>query len=156
MRRIFLWVLCCVLLACPVLAASGVTSAESQTVVNSDGNCQVSLTLTLQLDAPDSDLALPLPENARDITLNGGAAETYSGDSARYVSLSGVASTVGTHTVSVSYTLPDAVSADKKGALKLNLELLSGFSYPINNFSFTVTLPDKLEGKPVFSSTYYQ
>ena len=156
MRRIFLWVLCCVLLACPVLAASGVTSAESQTVVNSDGNCQVSLTLTLQLDAPDSDLALPLPENARDITLNGGAAETYSGDSARYVRLSGVASTVGIHTVSLSYILPDAVSAGKKGALNLDLELLSGFSYPISNFSFTVTLPGKVEGKPVFSSTYYQ
>ena len=156
MRRIFLAILCVFLLALPVSAVSGISSARSQTVVDSDGSCQVSLTLTLQLDSAVSDLVFPLPAQARDITVNGQrSSSTYTG-SVRNMDLSGIVTGAGTYTLTLQYSLPDAITADAKDNLTLTLELLSGFAYPIDQLEFSITLPGEPEAKPVFTSVYYQ
>ena len=49
MRRIAMVILCCLVLTTCVSAA-GVTSAESQTIVSANGNCDVTLTMTLSWD----------------------------------------------------------------------------------------------------------
>ena len=38
--------------------------------------------------------------------------------------------------------------------LKLELPLLSGFEYPVNALNFSVTLPEGVEGSPIFESGY--
>ena len=156
MRRIILLLLCCLCLVCPVMAASGVTSAQSQTNVASDGTCQVTLTVEIKLDAPAADMVFPLPAKARDITVNGGAASVSNAGAVRNVELSGLVSAAGTYTLVFRYDLPDAVMKDKEGNLMLQLEILSGFAYPVEKLELTVTLPGTVTQRPVFTSTYYQ
>ena len=156
MRRIFILFLCIFLLAIPVSAFSGVTSAHYDTIVDSDGSCEVTMTITLQLDQAVSDLVFPLPGQARDITVNGAAAKsTYTGTT-RNVSLSSFVAGAGPHTLIFRYSLPDAVTADKKDNLTLTLDLLSGFDFSIEKLSFSITLPGKPEHPPVFTSVYHQ
>ncbi len=155
MKRFLIYMVLLALLAVPVSARSGITSAQSQTVVSENGSCQVHLTFTIQLDSPDPDLTYPLPPDARDITVNGAPAFGLRGEDARRVSLSSAVSGAGTYTVAIAYRLPDVISAEKD-ELTLNLQLLSGFGYSIEDFSFTVTLPGASAAQPVFSSTYYQ
>lgn len=155
MRRIFLTILCLALLITAVHAADTVTQLQSNTTVASDGTCRVSMVIQLQLDsAPDSP-KFPLPAYARDITLNGSTPKTSSDRSVRWVDLSGVVAAGGSYTLSLSYTLPDAVWALKNGTLELRLELLSGFQYPISQMEFSIQLPGAVEERPVFSSTYH-
>ncbi len=155
MRRIFIALLCCLLLVTAVSAKSAVSQLQINTAVDSDGTCQVTLSLQLQLDAVPDSLMFPLPGNARDISVNGGIGRTQLSGDVRYVNLGGVY-TPGTYTYSIRYSLPDAIQADKKGQLFLTLELLSGFDYPISAMDFTVTLPGAPEEKPSFLSTYHQ
>ena len=156
MRRIIGFLLIIALLAVPVSARSSIISAQSQTQVSANGSCRVTVTFTLQLDAADPELSFPLPTAARDISVNGMLAKSSRDDQARRVDLSSVAHGAGTHTVSITYSLPDVISADKKGNLQLSLQLLGGFRYSIDAFSFTVTLPGPVDSTPVFNSTYYQ
>ena len=155
MRKIVTIILCCLLLATTARAA-GITEAQSNTVVFSDGSCDVTLTITLQFDAPEADLKFPLPAAARNIKVNGSNARTSQAGTVRNVDLSSHVSGIGTNTLVIRYSLPDAVTADAKGNLTLTLQLLSGFAYPVEQMSFTVTLPGNVEGRPVFVSTYYQ
>lgn len=155
MRRIFSFLLCLLLLTTAVSAAGSVSNLESNTTVSANGTCQVTLVIQLSLDSVPETLRYPLPAAARDIKLNGSSAKTFKDTLNRWVDLSGVITTAGSHTFTIHYTLPDAVTAQKNDTLLLELELLSGFSYPINAMSFTITLPGEVTEKPDFSSTYH-
>lgn len=155
MRRFFIFVLCCLLLTTAVSAASSATELVSTTQVYSDGTCQVSLTLQLKFDEVPANLSFPLPQNARSISLNGGGAHTWRSGSARYVDLSSIVNYPGNYTITLHYSLPDSVVA-QKGKLYLELDLLSGFAYPIEQMRFTVILPGAPEFRPEFTSIYYQ
>lgn len=156
MRRILIGLICCLLLVTGVSAAGTVSQLQTGTIVNSDGTCEVTVTLQLKLDSVPASLMYPLPGNAKDISLNGGIARTQLADNVRYVNLSGGVQAPGTYTFSIHYSLPDAIKADKKGQLSLTLELLSGFDYPISAMDFSITLPGEPEDLPTFLSTYYQ
>ena len=150
-RKIILILLCLCLLHIPVSAISGADSVQSTAIVQSDGSCTVTLRFQLRLEQEES-LSLPLPLTAREVRLNGKyRTPTVQG---QQLILTLPKMGVGVHTVEVSYRLTDAVS-EKSGGLLLQLPLLSGFPYPVENFSFTVTLPDTAEGKPTLSSGYY-
>ena len=155
MRRVFLTTLCLLLLVTAVHATDTVTQLQSNTTVASDGTCRVSMVLQLQLDSVPETPRFPLPVGARDITLNGSTPKTGSDRLVRWVDLSGVIAAGGSYTLSLSYTLPDAVWALKDGTLELRLELLSGFQYPISQMEFSIQLPGAVEARPVFSSTYH-
>ena len=90
MRRIFLGILCLLLLTTAVSAAGSVTEMQSNAALAADGTCQISLFIQLTVDSRDDDLRFPLPGNAKDITLNGSAAKTSRSDSMRWVDLSSV------------------------------------------------------------------
>lgn len=156
MRRFFILFLCCLCTIFSVGAVSGITSAQSQTAVATDGTCQVALNVTLHIEAPVSGLTFPLPEKAKDITVNGVFASASRGAGVRNVDLSGIVSAAGVYTLSFRYSLPDTIFTDNQKNLMLTLDLLSGFSYPVEKLDFTVTLPGPFEGTPTFSSTYYQ
>lgn len=155
MRRIIMIIVCCLLLAVPVSAASRISDLQSTTTVSSDGTCRVTVTVVLQLEEKPEKLLFPLPEQARDVTLNGTIARAPLSDGRRNVNLSGIISGPGMHTFTVQYFMPDSVTADENG-LTLNVELLSGFSYPVEKVSFSITLPGPVEQKPRFYSSYLQ
>ena len=155
MRRIVTVILCCLLLATCV-SANGITSAQNHTVVSANGNCDVTLTMSFQWDGSGGVPVFPLPGNARDITVNGRTAHTSHGEGLRNVDLADHVVAAGTYTLLLHYTLEDAVTADKEDALTLTIPFLSGFAYPVEQLSFSVTLPGAVEARPVFVSTYYQ
>lgn len=155
MRRIFSLLLCLLLLTTAVSAAGSVSKLESSTTVSANGTCQVTLVVQLLLDSVPETLRYPLPAAARDITLNGTAAKTSQDSLNRWVILSSVITTAGSHTFTIHYTLPDTVTTQKNGSLRLQLELLSGFDYPISAMDFTITLPGDITERPDFSSTYH-
>ena len=155
MRRIFLAIFCCLLLATTVSAASKADDVQSSTLVSDTGSCEVTLTLTLSLDEAPGRLVFPLPGNARDITVNGTASAAPVSDGLRQVDLTGAVSTAGVHTVVIHYDLPDTVQ-EEIGQLVMTLELLSGFSLPVERMRFTVTMPGAPEKKASFVSTYLQ
>jgi len=152
-RKLVCVFLCILLLALPVCAFDGITSAQSQTVVNSNGACQITLTATLQLTSSSAP-SFPLPENAGNITLNGAHAKVSRGNNTRNVDLSGIVSGSGSYTLTFRYTLPDAVAADEEGNLALTVPLLSGFALPVEQLAFSVELPTEPERRPHFTSTY--
>lgn len=155
MRRFVVIIALCLLLALPVSAFSGISSAENQTTVAQNGSCEVTLTISLQLDSIPPVLVFPLPANATGITVNGTpVTASYSG-TARNVDLSGFVSTPGTYSMVIRYSQSNVVKLEEE-KLTLTLELLGGFEYPVDNLSFTITLPGEAEERPVFTSTYYQ
>lgn len=154
MRRVFIFLLCSLLLITTVSAAGSVTELQSNATLASDGTCQISLLIYLTVDSGDGDLRFPLPGSARDITLNGNRASTSRADSLRWVDLSDVIHGPGNYTLNLHYSLPDLVTQEESG-LVLTLPLLSGFSYPIDWMEFSVNLPGEPEYSPNFTSTYY-
>ena len=156
MRRIFAVILCLFLLATTVSAAGTVKELQSNTQVDSDGTCQVSLTMQLSLDAAENDLVFPLPRTARDVSLNGHNVRSPLRSGYRIVDLSDVVPGAGIYTVTIQYSLPDSTVLNEEDQLILQFDLLSGFAFPIEKMHFTVTLPGAPEYRPGFTSTYYQ
>ena len=151
MRKLICLFLCLIVLSVPVLAFDGITSAQSQTVVGTDGSCQVSLTVVLQLNSGSAP-AFPLPENATDITVNLPRVKVTKSGGHRNVDLSGLGA--GIHTLTFHYTLPNAVAPDAKGNLVLTVPLTSGFALPIEQMDFSIELPGTPGHRPSFISTY--
>lgn len=157
-RLFFLLLLCLTAVTVPAFARSAADSLKTETTLTSDGNCTVSVNLTLTLDEGEKDPAFPIPAGAQNVTLNGGVAQLGRSGQSRTVSLKSVTGgAAGTFSVNIRYTLPGTVEAQEdSGDMVLTLPLLSGFSYPVEQFSFTVTLPGAFSARPTFVSDYYQ
>ena len=137
-----------------VSAQSGASSAQSQATVSPDGSCHVSFTMTLTLEQA-TDLNFPVHKDAQNITVNGTPASVSDGRDLTMVSLNAITGNgIGIFTVTVVYDLPAVVSSED-GGMMLNLPILSGFSLPISEFSFAITLPGTTDQTPAFSSGYY-
>ncbi len=166
MRRGF--VLCvCLLLFAGVLTGcassenvgtvrGSVTQMESAVTVYENGSCDVTLNVQLSLQEAPQKLLYPLPAEAKNISLNGGVARTSASGSVRYVDISSLAKVAGNVSFVIHYEMEDVVTVQKKGGLLLSLDLLTGFACPIDNMSFTISLPDAPEKRPKFVSTYHQ
>lgn len=166
LSRILSFVLCVCMLTGVVYAESSATSVDSISNVSMDGSCQVSLTVTLHLDSAADDLTFPLPRNAKNVTVNGSSARTYSNptDSNTILAdLSFLDGVAGDTYLTFQYSLQDVLSTvqkevDKKTVNQLVMEipLLCGFDYPIQAMNFTINMPAEVTGKPSFSSGYMQ
>ena len=159
MRRIFL-LLCAVLLigslAATVFAASA-TNMSSNVELSSDGSCQVDMSLTLRVEEANQEIMFPLPENARNIIVEEYEPVTVKENGVLNVALHyHMVDKTGDVTLHIQYEVPNLIHETELGTLELQLPLLSGFAYPISNLSFTVKLPETIEGKPAFSSGYHQ
>ena len=144
-------------LSCSVFAATGVTGGSYTASFLSNGSCQITLDLTLHLDAGASDLRYPVPSSARSITINGTSARTSRSGDTLYIKLSSVLGNVsGDFPVRIQYTLPNLVNYDENGKLILTLPMLSGFNHTIKGLTFQITLPGDFTGRPHFYSGYYQ
>ena len=140
-----------------VCAASQITSAGAHATVSPDGSCQCTLTATIHLDQATDELTFPVPKEASNITLNGSRARARVKDSVRQIDLSSVLNGMtGTFSITVNYTLNDVIHTTEADLLEMQVPLLSGFSYPVQAFDFSVTLPGNITAKPAFSSGYHQ
>ena len=159
MRRIAIFltvILWCLGLTVPVMASSAISALNCDSVVTDDGICTVVLSADLLLEEADPTLSFPLPVGAQAISLNGQEVSATATPQATLVSLNAVTGgTAGQFHFTLRYTLPSVVYIDEE-ILELRLPMLSGFPYPMIQFSFTVTLPGQITGEPVFTSGYYQ
>lgn len=142
------------------LSASAENSAPRADIyctVNADGDCLVSLSVTIHLDAGDDSLTFPLPANATSITMNGYSASTTRSASAVHVNLSRATNGLpGDFTIRFDYMLPDVVYPIEGRKLEMAIPIMSGFSYPITSMSYVITLPTQITTLPSFTSTYRQ
>ena len=143
-------------MAVPASAVTGASDARVDAVLDQSGACQVTLSMTLRVEQA-AEIWLPIPENARSVSLNGSGASTDHESDALYVDLSDLTgNATGTFTVILRYTVPNTVSYTADGYPLLELPLLSGFAYPIDRFDFSLTLPEPVTYTPNFSSGYHQ
>lgn len=138
-------------------ANNSATKIDIYCTVNADGACLVSMTANLHLESSSVGLSFPLPVNAENIKLNGSSTSTTRSGTRTLVDVGrATGGMTGDFPLRFDFTLPKAVSvtADKK--LQLTLPMLSGFDYPVESFSFIITLPDDITSVPLFTSTYQQ
>ena len=170
MRRIFAAFAAVLLLSCvlavPAFAESAASEVTMLATVSSDGDCFVSLSINLRLEAKQNGLTFPVPVNAKDISLNNSAVTTKKTASATEVNIGKITNDyVGQASFRIEYTLPDAVKVVKinentlqeKNVLQLDIPMLCGFEYPVEKLNFTVTMPAGSEALiPTFRSIYQQ
>lgn len=164
-RRILTAILCVVMLTTVVFAESGANKVESWSTVTSNGACQVTMTVRINMDSPATGLTFPLPRGAKSVAVNGSSARTYSSSTdptAVLTDLSFLDGYMGESTVTFSYTLDDVLSSEynektKKSYLVMSIPLLCGFDYPVQQLAFSVTMPGDVTGKkPTFTSGFLQ
>ena len=152
-RRLFIFILCILMLTTTVYAAGSTKSVRNSSVVSPNGSCDVTLTATIYLDAPADGLTFPLPKNSKNISMNGRSVRTYESGSVLMADLSSIDGVMGDYTINFHYTISSVLqTVDKK--LMMELPLLSGFDYPVQSMEFSVTLPGAITGNPSFSSGY--
>ena len=144
-------------LVLPASAASAASRADAYITVHANGDCQVTLTLTLRLDDYVDGLTYPLPANATDISMNGSNVRTSKTDSAVEVDISRMTNgMIGEVPLRLDFTIPDVIKVTEERTLQMELPLLSGFSLPVEDLSFVVVMPGQVMGDPRFHSTYRQ
>lgn len=130
--------------------------------MDANGKADVTMTVRLRIEQAVDSLDFPLPLNAEDIRLNDSGITSTKGAVATLVKLpDSVTDYVGDHVLTFKYKIPDVVKmvedeTTKQSKLTLTLPLLSGFEFPVSSVSLTVMLPENIEGRPVFKSTYHQ
>ena len=140
------------------------SSVNIQATVSSNGSCEVTVAVTLHADSPQSKLAFPVPVSASNITLNGKPIFTEKTNQARIVDLGSPFNNVaGDYSFTVAYSihsvvkpLPPTTEENAPKRLHLELPLLAGFSYPIDQLQFSINLPGASELHPSFVSGYHQ
>lgn len=164
-RRIFIAVLCVIMLTTLVYADSCATGVESWSTVTATGSCQVTMTVRINMDSPASGLTFPLPRGAKNVAVNGSSARTYSSPTDPNVVLTDLSflnGYMGESVVTFSYVLDDVLITErneetKKSVLMMYIPLLCGFDYPVQGLSFSVTMPGDVSGKkPSFTSGFLQ
>ena len=154
MKKVFtciLILLCVALLAVPAWATPGADSVRTDVVVDADGGCLITMRFQLRLEQEEK-LEIPLPLEASDVRLNGKYRTPTQQGSRMVLTLPKMGA--GVHTVEISYRL-DSVVTEKSGALVLDVPLLTGFAYPVDQFSFSISFPSEVTQNPGFTSGYY-
>ena len=173
----FLALLCCLVLVlglCVTVSATDNTRAYSVNIfatVSSDGSCEVTTTVTLHVEEPQDKLTYPVPAAASNVTLNGSPVLTEKTDQARLVNISKVLNGMsGDFSFTIGYSIHSAVdpvveqtSSEEETTtdtsvkkLQLELPLLAGFAYPIDELQFSINLPALVTSDPHFISGYHQ
>ena len=138
----------------PAMAATDPNELKSETVFHADGSCLVSLSLTLYLDGSEDWIEIPLPAQATDILVGDArqfALQTYDDQTLLQIAATGEEKQM----LTVQYALDGLFVKDRKNAT-VTLPILSGLHYSIEQFRFSITLPDRVFSKPMLESGYYQ
>lgn len=159
MRRIIILAMLLIMVAALALgvhAESGATKMNYYATIASDGSCEVTVTTTLRLEQRVDELTFPVPENAQDVTLNGDRVRTQKVGQVRVIDMRNfVKELVGEFTFTVNYELDNVIIRDGN-KMTLELPMMSGFGYRVDQLEFSITMPGNVTGKPTFSSGYHQ
>lgn len=160
MRRIVTFLFAIALVAAFILPVQALSSASASAhaTVSASGECQVVITGTIHLEKPMETLTFPVPRDAYSVKLDGSRARTEKAETVLLVDLSKKAGGMsGDLPFTITYSLKDVVVQAETGT-QVQIPLLSGFPYPIDDFEYSVTLPGALpEGtKPAFIGGYQQ
>ena len=155
-KRFFLLLALLLALTTCALAADGtITDLRTDCLLSASGSCQVTETVTVEFTGSAQSLTLPLGANAKHGAVAGYHAKKVTEDGYTLLRLEDAAGFSGSRTFTVTYTLSSLVS-ETDGAQTLTLPLLCPkWDYPIEHFSFTVSLPKETEAVPAFASGYY-
>lgn len=169
MRRLMTVLTLCLLLVCGGLwptasADSAASSVDLVCTVNASGDCYVTMTVMLRMEAIRDQMTFPLPLEAKNITMNSTSVSATRSGSAQVVDISRITrGFVGDTPIRFEYTIPEAVKVvreetayAKKKDLQLTLPMLSGFELPIEQFNFTITMPSNGTFTPRWNSIYRQ
>lgn len=177
MTRFLALISCLILMLglCVGVSAADTTRAYNVNIlasVSSDGSCDVTSSITLHVAEPLQELVYPVPAVASNVTLNGSPVITEKTDTARLVDLSKtLGGMAGDFSFTISYSIHSAVDplaidekeededTQKTEPVKkylLELPMLSGFAYPIDELQFSVNLPGAVTQSPSFISGYHQ
>ena len=136
-------------------AAGTITDLRTDCLVAGNGSCQVTQTVTIEFTGIEQSLTIPLGANAKRASIAGYRAQKIVEDGYTLFQLKDDAGFAGSRTFTVTYTLSGLVT-ETDGEQTLNLPLLCPkWDYPIEHFSFTVTMPKDIETVPGFTSGYY-
>lgn len=136
-------------------AAGTITDLRTDCLVAGNGSCQVTQTVTIEFTGIEQSLTIPLGANAKRASIAGYRSQKTVEDGYTLFQLKDDAGFAGSRTFTVTYTLSGLVS-ETDGEQTLALPLLCPkWDYPIEHFSFTVTMPKDIETVPSFSSGYY-
>ena len=136
-------------------AAGTITDLRTDCLVAGNGSCQVTQTVTIEFTGIEQSLTIPLDANAKRASIAGYRAQKTVEDGYTLFQLKDDAGFAGSRTFTVTYTLSELVT-ETDGEQTLALPLLCPkWDYPIEHFSFTVTMPKDIETVPSFSSGYY-
>ncbi len=159
MRRIVQLFLCVLLVMtmAATVSAVGADKIDSYATVSRNGDCQVTMTVTLKLEEAVENMTFPVPRDAHAVTVNGRRVSTQKTDTARLINLNRtLKGMTGDFTLSISYTVSDVVHTTEAKTLELRVPLLAGFDYPVKAMDFSVTLPGPTDQKPGFESGYHK
>lgn len=120
-----------------------------------DSSCSVTMTANYTFCDSPTELQIPVPSEARNVTLGGMRFATESSSGCKLLVLSDSSGFSGTQTLTVSYRLAATAVEDSDGQL-LTLPLIyAQWNYPIRSFSLSLTMPAAFEGLPEFVSSYF-
>lgn len=154
-RRLIIGLLLIATLTTVAYADGSTKSVTSSSIISATGSCDVTMAVTISLDAPADHLTFPLPKGAKNVTVNGSSVRTYASGNFMLADLSDLDGILGDYSLNFHYTISTVLeTVDKK--LVLTLPLLCGFEYPVQNLDFSITFPGAISGSPKFSSTYLQ
>ena len=161
MRKIITLLAAMLLVACMAfgVCANDISASEvrSFSTLSSDGGCQVSMTVTLDVRTAGQDLYFPVPKEASNVTLNGSWVRAGLDGDVRKISLKRIVGNMtGTMTVSINYSLRDVIRTAQSGNLEMYLPMLAGFDHPVEKMEFSVTFPGEISTLPAFQSGYHQ
>jgi len=149
-------------LALTVRADNTASSIQIYASVNEDGIADVTMTVRLRLEQAVDSLYFPLPLDADDIRLNDNSTTFTKNFNSTQVKLpSSITSHIGDHVLTFKFKIANVVRmvedpTTKENKLTLELPLLSGFEFPVKSVTLAITLPEDIQGRPVFKSTYHQ
>lgn len=154
MRRFLTALLCALLLSISVFANNVITEMKTDCTVQPNGVCKMTQTVTVNLDTLETELRLPLAKGAKKAQVAGFKARQYEEDGITVLSLESNTGITGSRTFTVTYELQDLVTEENE-IQTLTLPLLCAkWEYPIQNYAFTVSMPQEFESRPTFLSGY--
>lgn len=154
MRRLAALLICIFLFAVPAHAANAAASVKTTAIVTENSACQVTIDVDIRLDEPARGLKFPLGTDIHSVTLNGAAVSTSESGGITSVSLSHLDGKTGLYSCSIRYTVNSVVAVDE-GKQLVTIPLLYGFPYPVEEMSFTVTMPTEFDTVPSYYSGYH-
>ena len=155
MRRILALIVCIFLFTLPVRAANAANKVTTTAVVNSNGECHVTIEAEIRLDDPARGLKFPLGTDIHSVTLNGAAAPLSQSGGVTSVNLSHLDGKTGSYSCTISFIINSVVSVNESGKQIVTVPLLYGFPYAVDEMSFQVTMPTEFSTVPAYYSGYH-